>query len=119
MIYVAIGGAIGSILRYLVSNFLNNTWKINFPMGTFIVNLLGCFLIGILIGLFEKQIIINNLYKFLLITGFCGGFTTFSTYGYECLQQIHSEQWLNFVLYIALSNGIGVLMVYLGMSLLR
>ncbi len=119
IIYVAIGGAIGSIFRYLLSNPINITFKETFPLGTFIVNLLGCFLIGILVGLFEKQVLSNPLYKLLFITGFCGGFTTFSTYAYESIQLFNLQQFFTLFFYVFLSNVAGFLLAMLGLYLTK
>ena len=81
LFYIFIGGGLGSVMRFLVSNYNQKFWNIyTFPMGTFAVNIVGCFLIGIISAYFLKA---DNYLKFLLITGFCGGFTTFSTFSAE------------------------------------
>ncbi|GIV44656.1 MAG: putative fluoride ion transporter CrcB [Bacteroidia bacterium] len=117
--YVAIGGALGSVLRFLISYFFNYSEKTSFPVSTFIVNVLGCFLIGILIALFEKQILVNPMHKLLLITGFCGGFTTFSTFAYESMILFHQSHFWTWGLYMMASNLLGFMMVMLGIYLLK
>ena len=78
---VFIGGGFGSILRYYISKNLNAYYS-NFYLGTFLVNIIGCLLIGILIGLSLKNNYISENQTLLLATGFCGGFTTFSTFAF-------------------------------------
>jgi protein CrcB len=82
ILLVGFGGAVGSVMRYLLSVLGANYFKGTFPIATFITNFLGCLIIGLLIGYFGKNTELNPQLKLLLITGFCGGFTTFSTFTY-------------------------------------
>jgi CrcB protein len=109
---VGIGGAIGSILRYVSSLIINKYFSGSFPLATFIVNMTGCLLIGFLIGYFYKHP--QDHLKLLLITGLCGGFTTFSTFSAENLTLFQNGLTINALLYILLSVVIGVSLVWLG-----
>ena len=82
LFFVFIGGGLGSVLRYIISRYLNQTGS-GFPLGTFTANILGSLLIGIIIGLAAKNNTLSQNQTLLLATGFCGGFTTFSTFAYE------------------------------------
>ena len=108
---VALGGAGGSVLRYLLSNI--NT---SFPWGTFAVNVLGSFLIGLLVGLMSKGVLSPEM-KLLLVTGFCGGFTTFSTFANESFSMMKAGDVLLTALYVGASVIIGILAVWGGMML--
>ena len=113
LFWVGIGGAVGSILRYLGQRWLN---MVHFPFGTFTVNIAGCLLIGILCGLFAKGSI-SDTTRLLLITGFCGGFTTFSSFSAESVQMLTENRWLSFAIYISASVAAGVLATFAGYKL--
>jgi fluoride exporter len=108
ILLVGLGGAAGSILRYLCQRSLN----LSFPYGTLLVNISGCLLIGVLWGLFTRHI--DEQRRLLLVTGFCGGFTTFSTFTYEGVQMLMESRWFIFALYTTLSIVLGLLATYLG-----
>lgn len=113
---VFIGGGIGSVLRYLISKYLNH---LNFPLGTFTVNVLGSLLLGIILGLVLKNQNISGPTNLLFGIGFCGGFTTFSTFAVENQTFLRSGEYLSFALYGFGSILAGVLAVFIGLSLSR
>jgi CrcB protein len=119
LLLVGIGGGIGSILRYVSSWLITKNVSTNFPLATFSVNIFGCLLIGILIGIFGKQLSPNDDLKYLFITGFCGGYTTFSTFSAENIQLIQSGNYLIPALYITSSVLFGILAVFLGMVMVK
>lgn len=110
ILLVGAGGAVGSIVRFLSSLLINRSEPYVFPLATFIINILGCFCIG----LFANLIPSNNL-RLLLITGFCGGFTTFSTFASENLTLIDNNQLPLAFVYTIASCILGVCAVWLGM----
>lgn len=117
LFYIFIGGGLGSVMRFLVSSYTQKLWNINsFPMGTFVVNVIGCFLIGMFSAYFLK---VDNYLKFLLITGFCGGFTTFSTFSAENISLWENGNYVVLAFYILLSVIIGFGTVYLGLNIAK
>ena len=117
MLMVAMGGAVGSAMRYLISKIMQDWLPDVFPFGTFAVNLLGCLVIGILYGLVEQNMLGNNNLKLLLISGLCGGFTTFSTFSHEGLSLVQQGHLSYAVLYVGGSTCLGMMMVLIGIKL--
>lgn len=114
LLLVGLGGFIGSIGRYLVAR-LNLTWHfLSIPMGTLTVNVIGSFIIGFLVGISAKTDLISNDLRLFLMVGFCGGFTTFSSFTNENLMLIQNGQLLSVLLYTAGSIFLGFIAVYLG-----
>jgi len=114
LLLVGFGGFIGSILRYLVSK-LNLYWHfLSLPIGTLSVNILGSFIIGLLVGVSTKSEIISPDLRLFLMVGFCGGFTTFSSFSNENMMLIQNGQIFTAILYTGLSIFLGFIAVYLG-----
>ena len=117
LLFVFLGGGVGSVLRFLVSKFANK-WLIlgSFPVGTLLVNLLGCFAIGYFTAYFLKN---EADIKFLLIAGFCGGFTTFSTFSLENMALWNQGSYGILFSYIFLSVVLGFLAVLIGHQMVK
>ncbi|WP_273566217.1 fluoride efflux transporter CrcB [Maribacter halichondriae] len=115
---VFLGGGIGSMLRYIISKTLNPYFQ-HFFLGTFLVNILGCLLIGIIIGLSLKTSILSQNQTLLLATGFCGGFTTFSTFALEKHSLLRDGELLHFSFYTLSSIAVGILAVVFGLWISR
>lgn len=119
IILVGIGGFFGSVCRYLVASLFVKTFSSPFPYGTFIVNILGCLLIGIFYGLSKNYNWFNPALAILLATGFCGGFTTFSSFAYENLTLLQAGSYLTFAIYSTLSFVLGLLAAFGGLTLIK
>ncbi len=119
LLIVGLGGGIGSCFRYLTSVVTHKYILSAFPWATFLVNVIGCLLIGVLIGIFTKQQVENSELKLLFVTGFCGGFTTFSAFALENIKLFQSGNTFIALLYIALSVILGVLAVWTGMMITK
>lgn len=116
---VGAGGAVGSMARYAVNLLINRSYNLSFPLATFLVNLLGCFLIGLLFGIAEKQGWMQGSYLLLLATGFCGGFTTFSTFALESTALFSKGQNSVSLIYMLLSLFLGIILCKAGLWLTR
>ncbi len=113
LLALILGGAVGTVMRYLVSSFTLKFVEGAFPWGTLIVNLLGSFFIGLCFGLFEKGELHINI-KLFLFVGIFGGFTTFSSYALETLSLIKAGHIRIAISYILSSNILGILLVFIG-----
>lgn len=116
---VGLGGGLGSVLRYLVSVVTHKFYKGGFPLATFGINILGSLFIGILIGIYGKNPDINTSQKLLLVTGFCGGFTTFSAFSLENVSLIQNGQFSIALFYTLSSVFVGLLAVFLGLWIVK
>ncbi|MCE9603720.1 MAG: fluoride efflux transporter CrcB [Planctomycetia bacterium] len=117
-ILVALGGALGSVARYKLSGLvLHHTVDWRFPLATFIVNVVGCFVVGVLAALSEKHEVISPESRLLLFTGVAGGFTTFSAFGLETMFLLRRNEWAVAGCYVALSVIVGLAVMGLGFIL--
>ena len=112
---VAIGGAIGSVLRYLVALSLKNFYSGEFPWHTFTVNIVGCFFIGLIFSWSLQSISFENIRLFLMV-GILGGFTTYSSFGLETFDLIKQGKTIVAITYIFSTNILGLIAVYGGYS---
>ncbi|WP_394750481.1 fluoride efflux transporter CrcB [Spongiimicrobium salis] len=115
---VFLGGGIGSVLRYALGKTFNTTFN-SFFLGTFLANSIGCLLIGLILGLSYKGNYLSQNQILLLATGFCGGFTTFSTFAFENHSLLKSGDIFHFALYTIISIVVGILAVSLGLWLAK
>ena len=116
---VAIGGALGSVLRYAFSWFIQQHQNGNFPWGTFLVNITGCLLIGFFVGWALRTGNTRSEGILFLTTGFCGGFTTFSAFSLENIHLIRNNQWQQALAYTSASLAFGLLATFVGISLVK
>jgi CrcB protein len=118
IILVGFGGAVGSVMRYFLGKIGTHYLKGTFPIATFTTNFIGCLIIGLLIGYFGKSNELNPQLKLLLITGFCGGFTTFSTFAAENVQLLENGNYGMLLANIVGSVALGIGGVILGMRMI-
>jgi len=116
---VGLGGAIGSIARYCCQRWAATNFTVHFPWGTFLVNVIGCLLIGLFWGMTLRSFASMESWKLFLMTGLCGGFTTFSAFTLEGMGLLKEEKIGLFFLYIAGSVLLGLLATYTGMKISR
>lgn len=119
LLIIGAGGFLGTIARYLTQQGVIRILPVIFPYGTLAVNIAGCFLIGIFYALADRGDALSPEWRFFLTTGFCGGFTTFSTFSYESYNLIRDEQYLYLSLYVGISVIIGIMATFLGILLIR
>ena len=114
LLRVGTGSFIGGAMRYWLSTLMKSVCGQGFPWGTLMVNLLGCFLFGMLFAVFGKSSATDNTLYLLLTTGVCGGFTTFSTFANESVQMLQQGNTWGFVGYVATSVVAGLALIALG-----
>ena len=115
-LFVGLGGFVGSIGRYYISKLDILPGLTTIPVKTLLANVIGSLLIGLLSGFFDKSTILTSELRLLLMTGFCGGFTTFSTFTNENMTMLKNGDFFNVFLYTGLSIFFGFVAVYLGYS---
>ncbi|MDT8900340.1 fluoride efflux transporter CrcB [Anaeroselena agilis] len=116
---VALGGSIGAATRYLVSTWSAERFGSDFPYGTLIVNVVGCFIIGAFLVLVTERVIANPYWRLIVAVGFVGGLTTFSSFGYETLKLLEDAQ-LQWAAYNVIANMVlGFFATWLGMTIAR
>lgn len=112
-VYVMLGGAVGSALRYGLGAYIQRLSGPGFPWSTFVINILGSLIIGLLLRLTGEGSL-SQEGRWLLAVGFCGGFTTFSTLSWEILTLVQGSQWISALVYALGSLGLGLLAVFVG-----
>lgn len=111
---IGMGGFLGAISRYGVALWIGQRWGRNFPLGTFVINVSGSFLIGLLMSLFTERFMVNPQWRLMLVVGFLGAYTTFSTFEYETGTLMKDGEWLIAGLNVVLSVFAGFIALKLG-----
>jgi CrcB protein len=119
ILIVALGSGIGGALRFVMSKWIQGSVFTSFPIATMVVNILGCLLIGLFYGLFDRSSMLSSDMKLLLTVGLCGGFTTFSTFMNENLQLLRTGNFLYSALYAAGSLFFGLIAVFIGYQVMK
>jgi len=119
IIWIFLGGGFGTLVRYGIGTQVSGLSKSSFPIGTLAVNLIGCLIIGLIYGYFEKHQETQSDWKLILTIGFCGGFTTFSAFSIDAIQLVKGGNLLLAILYIFSSVFIGILLSILGWQIAK
>jgi CrcB protein len=119
LIIIGTGGFIGSVARYLLAGYITKQYAPVFPLGTMIVNIAGCLLIGVFYALAERSNVFTPEWRIFLTTGFCGGFTTFSTFSFESIKLLETGAFLGASLNVAISVVAGFAATSLGILLVK
>lgn len=119
LLFVALGGMIGSVCRFLVVSFAARLLPSSFPFGTFAVNLIGCFAIGAVAGLAERYAWLDQEWRVFLMAGLCGGFTTFSAFAFENLELLLARDYRTFAAYSLATFVLCLVSVFCGLTATR
>ena len=119
LLLLGLAGALGTLSRYGLGRLIQQTSGSTFPAGTLVVNVLGCFLFGLIWAASEKQIWLDEQTKWLVLVGFLGAFTTFSTFAMDTTDLFRNGEWLTASLNVLLSNGLGIAAAFAGVGLVR
>ena len=111
---IGLGGGLGCIARYLQTLAVKRWLDVSFPLGTLSVNLLGSLIVGVIMGFLLKNNTHHPILFPLLVVGFCGGFTTFSSFSFECLSLLQTGRFLQAMLYISISLIVGIALTFIG-----
>lgn len=119
LLIVGIGGFIGTVARFVIARYVQYNVSSVFPWSTFIVNIAGCLLIGLIYGISEKGEFLSSEIRLFLTVGICGGFTTFSTFSNDSFLLVQEQEWFRLALYTSLSVFLGLMAVYLGRMMVK
>ena len=119
VLFVAMGGMIGSVCRFLSVAFVANLLPSAFPFGTFVVNIAGCFVMGAVAGLAERSLWLHHDWRAFLTAGFCGGFTTFSAFAFENVELLLDKNYSTFAAYSVASFVLCLAAAFAGLMLTR
>jgi CrcB protein len=119
ILIAGLGGFLGTVFRFLISRYFQVHYASVFPWGTFTVNILGSFLIGIFLGVSEKGNLMSTEWRIFLAVGICGGFTTYSSLSNDAFLLLQSKEFLRFAAYTGLSFVLGILAVFLGRLIIK
>jgi len=119
LLLVGAGGFLGSVSRFLASRLIQSNLPSAFPFGTFFVNITGCLLIGLIYGFSDRSSLLTPGWKMFLAAGFCGGFTTFSTFANENLALLRDGNFFHFALYSGLSVFLGITATFFGVLITK
>ena len=118
-LWVALGGGLGATTRYLLGGWVVGRLGGAFPFHTLLINVSGSLAIGLLLVLLTERLVVDPAWRLLLVVGFLGGYTTFSSYTFEAVSLLEEGDWLAALGYVVGSNGLGLVAAYLGMLLAR
>lgn len=118
-IMIALGGAMGALCRFGATKWVNNLWSQHFPLATMSINILGSFLMGVAFVVINEKLPSLEAFRPLIMVGFLGAFTTFSTFSLEIVSLLNQQAWLSAVSYLSLSCLLGVLALVAGIGLTR
>ena len=116
---VGIGAFLGANLRFVVGTWAAARFGVDFPYGTFIVNVSGAFAVGVVLAFMGERLGLSPLWRLFFVTGFLGGYTTFSSYAWEALVLAEDGAWARAAIYVVGSNVVGFIGVWLGAMLAR
>jgi CrcB protein len=119
LLWLAAAGAVGTLARFFLAGLVQKIYPHDFPWGTLAVNALGCLLFGIVWSLADQRLVISHHTRAILLVGFMGAFTTFSTFAFETSQLMQRSEWLAAVGNMALHNVVGIALIFAGMALGR
>lgn len=114
IVIIGVGGFIGAVARYGIALWIGQRWGRSFPLGTFIINVTGSFLIGLLMTVMAERFTENPQWRLFLVVGFLGAYTTFSTFEYETGALLKDSEWLYAGLNVVLSVVVGFAALKLG-----
>ncbi len=116
---IGLAGFIGTLSRYWMSGVIARRYGETFPLGTLVVNLVGCFLVGLLFYLLQERFLVNQTVRTVILIGFLGGFTTFSSFGLQTFTLLQDEEFGLALLNLSVANLLGLVLVWAGYTLAK